>query len=593
MAAISSPAGAPPHDPFNKLHSDTGSLLHEAEAKPEFQNVQEEAKQRRLAQVIGDQMSAPMTVNEIRVHGATNTRTTFLDPIFQPIVAEENNTSSTIGEVIERLRVASGKLDGLQIFKPQPELYLNSAQQTDPSTSPTDVNVDIRVQELSRFKLQTGTDVGNGEGSAYGSLLWRNMFGGAEMLTLNAKAGTRTRSAYSANLSAPVLSNPDYRISLEGLASAAEKPWASHEEVLKGGSLRFSWLNSQRDTQSVEYSGIWRQVTGLGEAASATVRADAGDSIKSAIKHTFYRERRDNPQLPQSGYMLRSGVEIAGLGPLSGDVAFSKGEFEIGGAIPVSLPGIQDRTGISIGGGLRLGMLCPLPLGYDFGGKIRPSSLNDRFQLGGPTDVRGFKLGGLGPHDGQDSVGGDVFAAGSVNMLLPVPYKGPDSGLRFQVFANGGRLVALKNKSKPKDRTPQGLDGAAVRDGLVGAVGELFNGAPSMAAGVGLVYAHPVARFELNFSLPLVLRRGEAATKGLQVGVGINFINDVNYQDWDHLHILEFRTRSYEDGTDHDAAASFRTEHHIRHGVLESRMVGLARAAMTTFMPARGNLGPA
>lgn len=350
------------------------------------------------------------------------------------------------------------------------------------------------------------------------------MFGGAEMLTLNAKAGTRTRSAYSANLSAPVSSNPDWRISLEGLASAAEKPWASHEEVLKGGSLRFSWLNAQRDSQSVEYSGTWRQITGLGENASPTVRADAGDSIKSAIKHTFYRERRDNPQLPQSGYMLRSGWELAGIGPLAGDVAFSKSEFEVGGAIPVSLPGIRGKTGISIGGGLRLGMLWPLPLGNDFGGKAQPSRLNDRFQLGGPTDVRGFKLGGLGPHDGQDSVGGDVFAAGSVNMLLPLPYKGPDSGLRFQVFANGGRLVALKDKHRSKEGSSHALSTKAVASGMANAASELLNGVPSLAGGVGLVYAHPVARFELNFSLPLALRRGEIATKGVQVGVGINFL---------------------------------------------------------------------
>lgn len=136
----------------------------------------------------------------------------------------------------------------------------------------------------------------------------------------------------------------------------------------------------------------------------------------------------------------------------------------------------------------------------------------------------GSSSGGLGPRDGQDSVGGDAFAAGSVNLLLPLPYKGPDSGLRFQVFANGGRLVALKSKGKSKDSGPSGLDGKAVRDGVLGAVSELFNGIPSMSTGVGLVYAHPVARFELNFSLPLVLRRGEVGTKGFQVGVGINFM---------------------------------------------------------------------
>jgi outer membrane protein insertion porin family len=55
-------------------------------------------------------------------------------------------------------------------------------------------------------------------------------------------------------------------------------------------------------------------------------------------------------------------------------------------------------------------------------------------------------------------------------------------------------------------------------------VAHLGDGIPSMAAGVGVVYAHPVARFELNFSLPLVLRRGEEGRKGLQFGVGINFL---------------------------------------------------------------------
>lgn len=351
------------------------------------------------------------------------------------------------------------------------------------------------------------------------------MFGGAEMLTLNAKAGTRTRSAYSANIAAPVMSDPNMRISLEGLATAAEKPWASHEEVVKGGALRFTWLNDARDTQSLEYSGAWRQITGLGAGASPTVRNVAGDTVKSSIRHTYQRERRDNPQLPQNGYMFRSALELAGVGPLAGDVAFSKGELEVGGAVPVSLPGVAGPTGISVGGGLRFGMLCPMPLGIGASSRTLPSRLNDRFQLGGPTDVRGFKLGGLGPHDGQDAVGGDVFAAGSVNMLVPLPYKGPESGLRFQVFANGGRLVAMKHDDQSKRAgVDASLDAKTVANGMTGAVADLFNGLPSMAAGVGLVYAHPVARFELNFSLPLVWRKGEIGTKGLQVGVGINFL---------------------------------------------------------------------
>ena len=226
----------------------------------------------------------------------------------------------------------------------------------------------------------------------------------------------------------------------------------------------------------------------------------------------------------QSGYLVKTSTELAGWGSLGGDVGFSKSELEVAGAIPIPIPGIRGSSGVSIGGGFRAGLLYPLPLTFGLSG-ASPSRVNDRFTLGGPTDVRGFALGGLGPRDGTDAVGGDIYAAGSVNMLIPLPRVGPESPFRLQLFANGGRLVAMKSKPKRSDEmSGQRLGAGTVFDGMVSATKDIGTGLPSIAAGVGLVYAHPIARFELNFSLPLVLRRGEESRKGLQVGVGINFL---------------------------------------------------------------------
>lgn len=410
------------------------------------------------------------------------------------------------------------------IFQPQILFHLSRPPHLDPSSTPTDLDVALRVREKSRLLLKTGTELGNTEGSAYGSLLWRNIFGGAESLSLNASAGTRTRSSYSAEFSTPIQSNPNLRFSLEGLASSTEKPWASHEEVLKSGGAKLHWFRDSGDRHQFGYAGAWRQLTGLGAGVSPTVRGDAGDSAKSAISYIFQRERRDNPMLPQKGYFVKTTTELAGWGPLGGDVGFSKAEFEASGAVPIPLPGIRGSSGVSIGAGFRAGLLYPLPLSYGLGGAA-PSRINDRFTLGGPTDVRGFSLGGLGPRDGGDALGGDIFAAGSVNMLLPLPRIGPDSPFRLQLFANGGRSVAMRSKTKGGDPVAgQQLSAGSVWDGMISASKDLSSGLPSIAAGVGLVYAHPVARFELNFSLPLVLRQGEDARKGLQVGVGINFL---------------------------------------------------------------------
>lgn len=357
--------------------------------------------------------------------------------------------------------------------------------------------------------MKTGTDLGNVEGSAYGNLTWRNILGGAESLNLNASAGTRTRSAYQATFDTPLFSDPDKRVTVDALVSSTHKPWSSHEEALKGAGAKYTWATDSGSRHQVGYTGMWRQITALAGNASPTVRNDAGDSVKSSITHTWLSDKRDNPFIPTSGYLMKTVSELAGWGPLQGDVAFWKSELETAGAISVPIPGIKGDSGVSFSGGFRAGVLYPMPIG--FGSESKPSRINDRFQLGGPTDVRGFKMSGLGPRDGPDAVGGDVYAAASANLLMPLPRVGKDTPLRLQLFANAGRLLALKDEqSTPKS--------------VYGTIAQLGEELPSLAAGVGLVYAHPVARFELNFSLPLIMRKGEEARKGLQFGVGINFM---------------------------------------------------------------------
>ncbi len=371
------------------------------------------------------------------------------------------------------------------------------------------------VKEKSRIFAKTGTDLGNAEGSAYANVQWRNVLGGAETLDANVSYGTRTRSAYSAAFDTPILSDPGLRFQVGGVQSATQRVFASHEEVLRGGWTKFRWL-TKAGTHEVGYNGFWRQVTGLAQNASPTVRNDAGDSFKSSIIHTWSNDGRDNASLPTRGSYMKTTSELAGLGPLQGDVAFFKGEVEQQTAIPIPIPGVTGNSGVALTTGLRAGLLYPLTLGSSSSPSL--SRINDRFQLGGPTDVRGFRLSGLGPHDGSDAVGGDVYAAGSANLFVPIPKVGPEKPFRLQAFVNGGRLLALR-QDKEGD-----MSSDEVKTALSKTIDELGNGLPSMSAGVGLVYAHPVARFELNFSLPLVIRKGEDARKGLQFGIGINFL---------------------------------------------------------------------
>ncbi|KAB2577075.1 SAM50-like protein SPAC17C9.06 [Lasiodiplodia hormozganensis] len=462
----------------------------------------------RQADLVGSNFTLPVTVSSVRVLHAKHTRHAFLERVFSPLLNANKEPSYTLEDALADIGGAVNKLERFDIFKSPISVYVDRPDKSNPSTTPTDIDVYLHARERSRYTIKTGTEAGSAEGSAYASAQLRNLFGGAESLNAHASAGTRTRSAYSAYFDTPILSNPDLRWEIGGLASSTLKSWASHEEVLKGGSTKLKWQSSGGHRHELAYSGFWRQITGLAATASPTVRADAGDSFKSSISHTYTLDRRDFPLLPSRGYLLKTVAELAG-GPLKGDVGFGKLELESQAALPFPpIPGVALTTSF------RAGLLHPF---VDGTGKPTPSRINDRFQLGGPTDVRGFRLAGLGPRDGPDAVGGDVFAAGSASLMLPLPRVGAETPLRLQAFVNAGRLLALKER-----RDSEG--NADAKESLKATLEELKNGLPSAAAGIGLVYAHPVARFEVNFSLPLVLRKGEQGRKGVHFGVGIEFM---------------------------------------------------------------------
>ncbi|KAF2718188.1 hypothetical protein K431DRAFT_253950 [Polychaeton citri CBS 116435] len=481
--------------------------------------------QQRQLELIQANANKPVTLSSVRLVGAPNTRASFLSRIFDPLLSQNRTTDTnpagtySLREALQQVGVVAEKLNRLDIFQQPISSYIDTPDQSDPSTTPTDHVVFITAKERGKYTIKTGTEAGSSEGSAFVNVALRNIFGGAENVNANASLGTRTRSAYSANFDTPILANPDLRFDIGGVASSTIKSWASHEEVLKGGNTRLQYFTSPFTKHEVAYTGLWRQVTGLSEKASPTIRQDAGDSFKSALSHTWLHDSRDVPMMPSRGVFLKTLSEVAGSGPLRGDVAHAKFEVESQGAVPIPIPGIEGDRGVSLTAGIRGGLLYPLTA-QDQSAPSQ-SRINDRFQLGGPTDVRGFRLSGLGPRDGQDAVGGDVYAAGGASLLLPLPRLGKETPLRFQAFVNAGRLLALKDVRQDKE---QPMTSSEVKNSVSRTVNELTNGLPSCAAGVGLVYAHPAARFELNFSLPLVLRKGEEGRKGVSFGVGLSFL---------------------------------------------------------------------
>ncbi|ODV91055.1 hypothetical protein CANCADRAFT_57420 [Tortispora caseinolytica NRRL Y-17796] len=470
-----------------------------------------------LEDVLSRNGTRPAQINSVKIQGGKNVRTGFLQSQLDPLLATSYTAQGsdlaipsyqaapTLGSILSDIDLASQKLASFGIFN---NLYFKLDKSTVPnvnSTKPDDtLNLDatLVLQESKRLLLRTGTDIGNQEGSAYVSGIYKNAFGGAESLKLDMSYGTRNKSNYIVTFASPILNSNKWSATISAFSSTRKCEWASHDQVVKGLSAKINGVLLSHSppyhpgtaclpkplvTQEFGVEAVWRAITNVLPTASDAVRLNAGESTKASIFNSITLDTRNDKLLPSSGILLKSAQEIAGR---PGNVPFAKATCETQIA-----QGFFNEA-VVFTGALRGGLL--------YNRSSEPSRIIDRFFLGGPNDVRGFYFSHLGPHDGSDAVGGEAFVAGGASILTKVPGTAAESPLRFQCFLNAGSLSGLDRADPVRTKR------------------ELMD-KPSVATGFGLVYRHPAARMELNFCLPLAVRQGESARKGLQFGLGLEF----------------------------------------------------------------------
>lgn len=185
------------------------------------------------------------------------------------------------------------------------------------------------------------------------------------------------------------------------------------------------------------YEAVYRHIRDLTPTASLSIRTAAGETLKSSIFHSFIYDTRDDKIAATQGAYTKLYHEFAGLG---GDAHFYKAEAEAQGSRKLS-----ETVSWSVAG--RVGLVWGLN-GKEVG-------FSDRFQLGGPTSVRSFKVNGLGPHDGADSVGGDIYYSLGASVISKVPKK-PHWPVSLHGWVNAGRLDQL-NKGTSSQLIPCSL----------------------------------------------------------------------------------------------------------------------------------------
>ncbi|KAF5929568.1 hypothetical protein HPG69_006290 [Diceros bicornis minor] len=303
---------------------------------------------------------------------------------------------------------------------------------------PNGLDVTFEVTELRRLTGSYNTMVGNNEGSMV---------------------------CFSVNL---------YKVT-------GQFPWSSLRETDRGVSAECSfpiWKTSH----TVKWEGVWRELGCLSRTASFAVRKESGHSLKSSLSHAMVIDSRNSSILPRRGALLKVNQELAGY--TGGDVNFIKEDFEL----QLNKQLIFDSV---FSASLWGGMLVPIG--------DKPSSIADRFYLGGPTSVRGFSMHSVGPQSEGDYLGGEAYWAGGLHLYTPLPFRPGQGGFgelfRTHFFLNAGNLCNLNYGDGPK---------AHIRK-----LAECIRW--SYGAGIVLRLGN-IARLELNYCVPMGVQTGDRGT---------------------------------------------------------------------------------
>lgn len=269
------------------------------------------------------------------------------------------------------------------------------------------------------------------------------------------------------------------------------------DEKRIGFALRAGYDFNENVRQVWSYSLVNRDVFNVSNSASPFIKNDAGTTLLSQVSQVLTFDYRDSRIAPRNGFIIEVGTDLAGLG---GDVAFIRNN--VNAAYYFSLErwlGHQD-WGIKLGAGA----------GYmtSFSNKER---IIDRFFLGG-ENLRGFQIGGAGPHDtvSGDPLGGRRMWTQTTELRFPLPVP-EDLGLTGRAFVDVGSLT---------DADFNNPNSCVVGVNQPCQIAQ--SSAPRVGAGVGVSWRSQFGLINIDLT-PFVVKKQYDQTQIFRFGFGTRF----------------------------------------------------------------------
>ena len=299
---------------------------------------------------------------------------------------------------------------------------------TSPGSAPDKAILTTSIQERATGELTLGGGYSTDAGALLDvGLAERNLVGTGINASINGILAEK-RSSINLSVTDPYFLDRNLVAGLDVfLIQTNTLGTQPYDEKRVGFALRAGYEFNENLRQVWSYSLVSRKVFNVNTGASPFITNDEGTTLLSQISQVITLDHRDSRLFPRSGYVVELGTDFAGLG---GDVQFVRLNANAAYYIPLERYFGHQDWGIKIGG--NIGQLIQT------GGAER---IIDRFFLGG-DNLRGFQVGGAGPHDtiSGDPLGGRFIWTQTTELRFPLPVP-QDLGLSGRAFVDIGGLT--------------------------------------------------------------------------------------------------------------------------------------------------------
>jgi outer membrane protein insertion porin family len=326
------------------------------------------------------------------------------------------------------------------------------------------VNVDVEEQPTGSLSFGLSYSVASGAGINVG-FSETNFLGRGQRLSLSVSTVADNQSS-SFSFTEPALLGRDLSFSIGGFYRTSESDYSIYDTRNIGFTTGIGFpLGEQSNLDlriGVSEDKLFNYSANGGTSPIIIAEEAQGALTTVSLGYTYEYDNRVTGLNPKGGVLLRFGQDFAGIG---GDTEYIKTT-----ALALAETRVLNEE-VALRAIFEGGAITSL------GGNV--TRVTDRYF--GNGKIRGFEPNGIGPRDGDDALGGNLFAVARFEADFPLGLP-EEYGITGGAFMDVGSVWSLDNDG-----------GGAVDDSFI----------PRATVGVSVFWTTPIGPLRFNFSRAL------------------------------------------------------------------------------------------